>query len=136
FPLTWIFAKSSEFVMPAHQAGREAGWCPARRRCNTIGRSTTDLYRTVVVFGPVTQPASRPPVARAGQADPHGRRTCRHDHSPARGAPGAPGHVRRPGRAELPSVRLRAVAEPDRYLGGDGRPGVAGAAADALRHHP
>src|SRR5580693_8318586 len=44
--------------------------------------------------------------------------------------------VRRSFRAELPALRLRAVTEPDRYLGRDGRAGTAGAAPDALGHRP
>ena len=45
--------------MPAHQAGREAGWSPARRRCTTIRRSTTDHFTERAVVAPAESPGPR-----------------------------------------------------------------------------
>ena len=43
FPLTRIFVKSPEFVMPAHQGGREAGAEPGP---NTLQHRTEDATQT------------------------------------------------------------------------------------------
>ena len=70
FPLTWIFVKSSEFVMPAHKAGREAGWSPARRRCNgAVRHRPAPAVRPRQASPPTERSSQRNPVPASRRAD-------------------------------------------------------------------
>jgi MFS family permease len=53
FSLTWIVVKSPEFVMPAHQGGREAGAEPGPQTPNPHGRRHADM---------TTPPPEEPPA--------------------------------------------------------------------------